>query len=342
MARGGSRGRRSYTRDNSGRFSSTPGGGPARSTPASRRAAKPKRGALKPNGGTLTARARLKAARAKLTPGASRQQRAAVTRAKNRLKAAAVPVRMKTATRGSKPLLAKPRGLKRDPSAAAKLAALQQGRGRRPNARAQQAKAMANRTGVVRASLRTDGQDVRTLSLAEMRRAVRQTLRKGGIETRAQFEKAYGKPPTTRSGWERLYKENVSMPQADRNRRSRPGVINGVDIQKNFRPWAVFGLNPKTATRADVQAAFKRLAKENHPDVGGRRKDFERLQKMRDSVLALMPDPSKKGSKPRASRGKKAGTPAAAPRGPLLLPPARDPAPAKPARKPRKPRKPKA
>lgn len=193
---------------------------------------------------------------------------------------------------------------------------------------------MANRTGVVSGRLRTDGQDTRTLSLAEMRRAVRQTLRQGGIETRAQFEKVYGKPPTTRSGWERLYKENVTMPQADRNRRSRPGVINGIDIQKNFRPWAVFGLDPKTATRADVQAAFKRLAKQNHPDVGGRRKDFERLQKMRDSVLAFMPDPN---AKPKRSRSRKGGkTPVSAPsQGPRLLMPATGPAPAKTRRRKR-------
>lgn len=94
MARGGSRAGRNYVRDNSGRFSSTPGGGPAKKPP------KPKRGALKASGGTLTARARLRAARAKLTPGASRQQRAAVTRAENRLRAAKTPMRMKTTATG--------------------------------------------------------------------------------------------------------------------------------------------------------------------------------------------------------------------------------------------------
>ncbi len=328
MAKGGNRGRRSYVRDARGRFSSTPGGGPARKPP------KPKRGALKASGGTLTARTRLKAARAKLTPGASRQQRAAVTRAENRLRAAKVPVRMKTTATGKRERIAKPRGLKRDSQVAARLAAAQskgQG-GRKPNIRAQQAKAMANRTGVVPGRLRTDGQDTRTLSLAEMRKAVRQTLRKGGIETRKQFEKAYGKPPTTRGGWERLYRENVALPQSERNRKARPGVINGVDIQKQFRPWQVFNLSPKTATRDDVNRAFRRLAKQNHPDVGGRRKDMERLQKMRDSVLAMMPKPKPpKGSGPaRPSRARKGKTEAApaAPQGPRLLPPAREQGPA--------------
>lgn len=93
MARGGSRGRRtSYVRDNSGRFASTPGGGPPkRSTPASRRAAR-----AKVTGGTLGARGSLRRSRAKLAgknPAdrslqgtlSLRAQRGAVTRGANRL-----------------------------------------------------------------------------------------------------------------------------------------------------------------------------------------------------------------------------------------------------------------
>ena len=93
MARGGSRGRRtSYVRDNSGRFASTPGGGPPkRNTPASRRAAK-----AKATGGTLGARGSLRRSRAKLAAKnpadrslrgslSLRAQRGAVTRGANRL-----------------------------------------------------------------------------------------------------------------------------------------------------------------------------------------------------------------------------------------------------------------
>jgi len=93
MARGGSRGKRSsYVRDNSGRFASTPGGGPPkRSTPASRRAARPK-----VTGGTLGARGSLRRSRAKLAgknPAdrslqgtlSLRAQKGAVTRGANRL-----------------------------------------------------------------------------------------------------------------------------------------------------------------------------------------------------------------------------------------------------------------
>ena len=93
MARSGSRGRRtSYVRDNSGRFASTPGGGPPkRSTPASRRAAR-----AKVTGGTLGARGSLRRSRTKLAgknPAdrslrgslSLRAQRGAVTRGANRL-----------------------------------------------------------------------------------------------------------------------------------------------------------------------------------------------------------------------------------------------------------------
>jgi hypothetical protein len=93
MARGGSRGRRtSYVRDNSGRFASTPGGGPPkRSTPASRRAAR-----AKVTGGTLGARSSVRRSRAKLAAKnpadrslrgslSLRAQKGAVTRGANRL-----------------------------------------------------------------------------------------------------------------------------------------------------------------------------------------------------------------------------------------------------------------
>jgi len=323
VARGGSRGRRNYTRDNSGRFSSTPGGGPSRRTTP-----KVRRGALKPSGGTLTARARLRAAKAKLTPGASRQQKAAVTRAANRLKAAKQPVRLQLGTPSGRIRVKSPRKRQQQAPPQTPPKATPRQQGRQPNARAQRAKAMAERRGTVAGRNFQDGQARQTLSLREMRAAVRKELRRGGIETRKQFEAVYGKPPTTRSGWERLYRENVAVPQSDRGRKGRPGVINGIDIQKQFRPWQVFGLNPKTATRDDVNRAFRRLALQNHPDVGGRRKDMERLQKMRDSVLAQMPKPKPpKGSKPAKGGGRKGkGSKAApaAPQGPKLLPPARE------------------
>ena len=63
---------------------------------------------------------------------------------------------------------------------------------------------------------------------------------------------------------------------------------NGVDVLENFRPWHVFSLDPSTASAEDIKEAFRRLAKEHHPDVGGDPRVMERLQKMRDSLLAFL------------------------------------------------------
>jgi len=90
----------------------------------------------------------------------------------------------------------------------------------------------------------------------------------------------------TKADWQKLYREWVGVPQAERNR-SGPTCINGIDVLENFRPWHVFGLEPATATAENIKEAFRRLAKEHHPDVGGDPRVMERLQKMRDSLLAF-------------------------------------------------------
>lgn len=86
--------------------------------------------------------------------------------------------------------------------------------------------------------------------------------------------------------WLILYREWVRVPENERNEIG-PTVINGIDVLKNFRPWPVFQLDPKTATTDDINAAFRQLAKKYHPDVGGNREVFEVLQRMRDSLLLL-------------------------------------------------------
>lgn len=125
MARGGSRGRRSYARDARGRFASTGTTGrkakPARTTFRQRQAVSlaKKRGQTGFMGSaTRTAKARLKASKAKLTPGASRQQKAAVTRAQRMAAALAGQRRIKTAT----PAGVMKGRVKRDPGAGARLA----------------------------------------------------------------------------------------------------------------------------------------------------------------------------------------------------------------------------
>ncbi len=90
----------------------------------------------------------------------------------------------------------------------------------------------------------------------------------------------------TKADWQKLYREWVGVPNAERNR-SGETCINGIDVLENFRPWHVFGLDPAKATADDIKEAFRRLAKEHHPDVGGDPRVMERLQKMRDSMLAF-------------------------------------------------------
>lgn len=90
----------------------------------------------------------------------------------------------------------------------------------------------------------------------------------------------------TKADWQKLYREWVGVPQAERSR-SGATCINGIDVLENFRPWHVFGLEPSTATADEIKEAFRRLAKEHHPDAGGDPRVMERLQKMRDSLLAF-------------------------------------------------------
>ena len=91
----------------------------------------------------------------------------------------------------------------------------------------------------------------------------------------------------TKSDWMKLYRRWVAVPE---NEREQTGAtcINGIDVLENFRPWHIFGVDSSTATSDDVKTAFRELAKTHHPDMGGDARVFERLQKMRDSVLALM------------------------------------------------------
>ena len=91
----------------------------------------------------------------------------------------------------------------------------------------------------------------------------------------------------TKDDWMKLYRRWVAVPEDERNK-SGLTCINGIDVLENFRPWHVFGLDPKKATAEDVKASFRNLVKVHHPDAGGDPRVFERLQKMRDSVLALM------------------------------------------------------
>ena len=87
--------------------------------------------------------------------------------------------------------------------------------------------------------------------------------------------------------WRNQYRKWVGVPADERNK-TGPHCINGIDVFENFRPWHVFGLSAESSTPEDVKISFRQLAKVHHPDVGGDALVFERIQKMRDSLLALI------------------------------------------------------
>jgi hypothetical protein len=134
----------------------------------------------------------------------------------------------------------------------------------------------------------------------EMREAV---LKKFGVATPADLlkDKLYQmstvgdrqrnlKGGNAANEWRELYRRFVAVPKDERNLPEGGSVINGIDIMKNFRPWAVFGLDPKTAKKPDIDKAFRKLALKHHPDVGGDRKVFEKLVSMKNSLKAFRID----------------------------------------------------
>lgn len=106
-------------------------------------------------------------------------------------------------------------------------------------------------------------------------------------------------PLKTKEDWLKVYRSFVGVPANERDLKDGPTVINGIDVLKNFRPWHVFGLDPKKATNDDIRAAFRKTIMKHHPDRGGDPRVAERLKTMRDSLLALRPD------KPKAGKGRR-------------------------------------
>ena len=118
MAKGGGRGRRSYVRDARGRFASTPGGGAAKKakpqgsfrTRQAASLARQRGQAGFAGSATRKAKRQLKASAKRLKANASPQQKAAVTRARNKVRSLS-PIR-RMATTGRRGVVAKPKGLK--------------------------------------------------------------------------------------------------------------------------------------------------------------------------------------------------------------------------------------
>ena len=94
-------------------------------------------------------------------------------------------------------------------------------------------------------------------------------------------------PLKTTEDWRIQYRRWVSVPEDERDLKG-PTCINGIDVLQNFRPWHVFGLDSSKASIDDIKESYRQLVKTHHPDMGGDPRVFERLQKMRDSLIALI------------------------------------------------------
>jgi hypothetical protein len=68
-----------------------------------------------------------------------------------------------------------------------------------------------------------------------------------------------------KDGWETLYRKFIGILPGEENQQGY-GCINGINVFNYFKPWQVFDLDPKTATRKDIQNAYHRLSKIYHPD----------------------------------------------------------------------------
>lgn len=62
-------------------------------------------------------------------------------------------------------------------------------------------------------------------------------------------------------------------------------LTDGADQIQQETCWTVLEIDPRDATQDSIQAAYRRLVKQAHPDLGGSEKAMHRLNKARDDAL---------------------------------------------------------
>jgi hypothetical protein len=92
---------------------------------------------------------------------------------------------------------------------------------------------------------------------------------------------------TRKESWKLLYRKLIGILPEEENQQGY-GCIGGIDIFAYFKPWRVFQLEAKTASRSEIKAAYYRLSKIYHPDVPntGDANIFDRLTVMYKSITA--------------------------------------------------------
>lgn len=95
----------------------------------------------------------------------------------------------------------------------------------------------------------------------------------------------------TMADWKTLYRKHVDYLPGEENQ-TGPEAINGVNLRQYFKPWRVFGIDPKKRSKEDkktdndIKASYRRLSRIYHPDIPktGNREIFEALKNMYESI----------------------------------------------------------
>ncbi|MDJ0729490.1 MAG: DnaJ domain-containing protein [Crocosphaera sp.] len=88
-----------------------------------------------------------------------------------------------------------------------------------------------------------------------------------------------------RESWEIIYRQFIGILPEEEGETGKD-CINGIHLFKYFRPYQVFGLEPKEANTQDIKKAYHRLSKIYHPDnqETGDARIFDRLNIMYKSI----------------------------------------------------------
>ncbi len=133
---------------------------------------------------------------------------------------------------------------------------------------------------------------IKTLTLSELKKAVYQYFE---VKNTTELKKSDAFKMAVsvwdklnlskRESWEMIYRQFIGILPEEEGEIGKD-CINGIHLFKYFRPYQVFGLEPKEASTQDIKKAYYRLSKIYHPDnqETGDSRIFDRLTIMYKSI----------------------------------------------------------